>query len=283
MAMAEPTVTGINPPGGLPAGGTPVTISGSNFTLGTTSVTFNGTAAGSVNVTGTLTLTAITPAGSLGPANVVVTTLAGSSAAFSGFTYARVPTISDVVETGQPPGTPARGPTTGGTPITITGADFQVGARVFLGGLPAAAGAEATQVVAISSTQINAVTPLFPLPRHRPGGTSVVVLNPDGQSGSLDPGFDYLLLPAPHINLIFPPDGSAAGGEIITIDGLNFQPGVTVKIDGRNADVDVANTTNNQITVLTPARPSTTTPVVVDVEVTNPDGQSATGGFTYTP
>ena len=165
MAMAEPTVTGINPPGGLPAGGTPVTISGSNFTLGTTSVTFNGTAAGSVNVTGTLTLTAITPAGSLGPANVVVTTLAGSSAAFSGFTYARVPTISDVVETGQPPGTPARGPTTGGTPITITGADFQVGARVFLGGLPAAAGAEATQVVSDQQHADQRRDPLVPLAR----------------------------------------------------------------------------------------------------------------------
>src|SRR5262249_853589 len=151
------------------------------------------------------TLTATTPPGALGPANVVVTTPAGGSAPFRGFTYAPMPTVTSVVVTGTPPGTPARGPTTGGTPLTIPGTDFQLGARVFLGGLPSANGVEATDVLVTPPTQITANTPLFSLPLHRPGGTAVVVLNPDGQSGSLDPGFDYFLGPAPRIIRTTPP------------------------------------------------------------------------------
>ncbi len=44
LYAAAPTVTGVNPGGGPIAGGTAVTISGTNFT-GTTSVLFDGTAA----------------------------------------------------------------------------------------------------------------------------------------------------------------------------------------------------------------------------------------------
>ncbi|HEX8979164.1 MAG TPA: IPT/TIG domain-containing protein, partial [Parasulfuritortus sp.] len=74
---AAPTVTGISPTSGSTAGGTSVTITGTNFT-GATSVTIGGTAATSVTVVNATTITATTPAGSAGAANVAVTTPGGT-------------------------------------------------------------------------------------------------------------------------------------------------------------------------------------------------------------
>jgi hypothetical protein len=86
---APPTVTGISPPSGPTAGGTNVTITGTNFT-GTTGVTFGGLAAFFIIVNSDTSITAITPARSAGPANVQVTTAIGASAlvAAAVFTYA---------------------------------------------------------------------------------------------------------------------------------------------------------------------------------------------------
>ncbi|HEY3323879.1 MAG TPA: IPT/TIG domain-containing protein [Planctomycetota bacterium] len=81
------TVTGISPTHGPALGGTNVTITGSNFASGAT-VNIGPAAATNVVVTNTTSLTAVTPAGNVGAADVVVTnpnstpgTLAG------GFTY----------------------------------------------------------------------------------------------------------------------------------------------------------------------------------------------------
>lgn len=287
MAMTVPTVTATDPTGGPPSGNITVTITGTEFTGSTTSatpptsVTFNGVAATNVDVINSTTLRCTIPPGALGPADVVVTTRAGSSTAFRGFTYALVPRIISVTLTGAPAGTAPRGPTSGDTPITITGENFQPGARVFFGGLPEAGGEEATDVQVFTAFEITARTPVFPVTRHRPGGTVVIVRNPDRQHGSLDPGFDYLLAPTPHISLLDPPNGLAAGNQVVEIVGTNLDPGARVKIDGRNADV--VSQSSRGLSVLTPPRPGTTGSVVVDVELRNPDEQVATGGFTYTP
>ena len=82
-----PTVTAIDPVSGQIAGGTAVTISGTNFVNGAT-VTLGGSAATEIVVTNSTTITAVTPAHAAGAVDVVVTnpdtqygTLAG------GFTY----------------------------------------------------------------------------------------------------------------------------------------------------------------------------------------------------
>ena len=86
--VLAPTVTGVNPSTGPPAGGTAVTISGNNFT-GATAVKFGGNAAGAVSVVSATQITATSPAGT-GTVDVTVTTAGGTSAASGAdqFSYA---------------------------------------------------------------------------------------------------------------------------------------------------------------------------------------------------
>jgi hypothetical protein len=82
-----PTVTAILPVSGPTAGGTSVTITGTNFVTGAT-VTIGGTAATSVAVVSATSITATTPAGTAGAKDVVVTNPDTQSGALTGgFTY----------------------------------------------------------------------------------------------------------------------------------------------------------------------------------------------------
>jgi PGF-pre-PGF domain-containing protein len=79
-----PTFTSISPASGTTAGGTTVTIIGTNL-LGATGVTFGGTAATSYTVDSATQITAVTPAKAAGAVNVVVTTPGGT--ATGAYTY----------------------------------------------------------------------------------------------------------------------------------------------------------------------------------------------------
>lgn len=79
-------VASISPDSGPTAGGTAITISGSKFT-GTTAVTIGGVSATSIVVVNDAKITAVTPAGTAGPANVAITTNAGTVVATVVFTY----------------------------------------------------------------------------------------------------------------------------------------------------------------------------------------------------
>ena len=95
-----PTVTAISPASGLTTGGTPITVNGTNFS-GAISVTVGGVAATSVNVISATVLTAVTPAGSIGPAeSVSVTTPGGTGTLASAFSYyeAGTPSWATVLE-----------------------------------------------------------------------------------------------------------------------------------------------------------------------------------------
>ncbi|MGH6670947.1 MAG: S8 family serine peptidase [Xanthobacteraceae bacterium] len=83
--FATPIVSSISPTNGPPAGGTNVTITGSNFFNGAT-VNFGGDSVGSAFVNGS-TLTATSPAGT-GTVAVTVTSRGGTSTTSVAFTYA---------------------------------------------------------------------------------------------------------------------------------------------------------------------------------------------------
>ncbi|MDO7874420.1 cadherin domain-containing protein [Hymenobacter sp. ASUV-10] len=76
VTLPAPTLTGLSPASG--SVGTSVTLTGTGFTSGST-VSFNGTAASSVNFTSATSLTAVVPTGATS-GNVTVTTTAGTSA-----------------------------------------------------------------------------------------------------------------------------------------------------------------------------------------------------------
>jgi hypothetical protein len=107
ITVPSPSVTGISPTTGTTAGGTTVTISGTNFT-GATAVNFGSLAATSfsVNSNGT-SITAVSPAGVAGTVHVTVTTTNGTSTTSSAdqFTYALM--ISGIVESGNGTGATA--------------------------------------------------------------------------------------------------------------------------------------------------------------------------------
>jgi hypothetical protein len=169
--VASPTVSAIAPGSGSTAGGTAVTISGTNFATGAT-VKFGSGTATSVVVASATSITAVTPAGSVGAVTVTVTNPGAVSGSLAnGFTYVVVPTVSSV--------SPNNGATTGGTAVTITGTNFAAGATVTFGGTAA------TNVVVVSGTSITATTPA-----HAAGAVTVVVIV-NGQSGSLSNGFTY--------------------------------------------------------------------------------------------
>ena len=82
---------------------------------------------------------------------------------------------------------------------------------------------------------------------------------------------------APTVTSISPAQGLAAGGTAITITGTRFVTGATVTLGG-SAATGVTVVSATQITATT----STHAPGTVYATVTNPDGQSGTGGsFAY--
>jgi len=84
-----PILATVSPASGPLAGGTTITLAGSNLT-GATGVTIGGVAATSVNVVNASTVTCVTPAGSAGAKDVVITTPAGSSTLVGAFTHGAV-------------------------------------------------------------------------------------------------------------------------------------------------------------------------------------------------
>ena len=257
-----PTISSLNPTIGYTPGGTPVTVYGSNFRSGAT-VSFGGTAATGVTFVNPGQLTAITPAHAAGAVNVVVTNPDGQTWTLTnGFTYQAppVPTITAV--------NPNTGPTTGNTPVTITGTNFVLGATVTFGGTAA------TGISVVNGTTINAITPA----RGAYGPVNVVVTT-SGGSATLPSGYTYRL-PTPTITSLSPSTGPPAGGTVVTISGTNFAlSGTTVKFGSTPATNVVVGGAGTTITATTPASSIGR----VNVVVTVPDGQTATlpNGFTY--
>jgi hypothetical protein len=145
-----PTVTKVSPASGPVAGGTPVTITGTNYS-GVTAVDFGANAATSFTVNSATSITAIAPAEAAGKVDVTVTTPNGTSALSAKDHYSFTPTVTSV--------SPNAGSKAGGTKVTITGTGFGLGSTTtsFLFGT-----AKATSVNCTTTTECTAVSPAHP-------------------------------------------------------------------------------------------------------------------------
>ncbi len=127
---ATPSVTGVGPAAGPLAGGTSVTITGTNFAA-VSSVMFGSTATSSFTVDNANSITAVTPPEGASSVDVTVTSPGGTSSTNSSdrFAYVVVPAITGV--------TPGSSPMSGGTSVVITGTNLSGATAVDFGGEPA--------------------------------------------------------------------------------------------------------------------------------------------------
>jgi hypothetical protein len=100
LTVANPAVTSVAPAMGPTAGGTPVLITGFNFT-GMSSVDFDGSLA-AFSVLNDNVISATAPPGILGSADVTVTKLGVSNTLLGGYTYAEAPQVDSFVTNGGP-------------------------------------------------------------------------------------------------------------------------------------------------------------------------------------
>ena len=116
-----PTVTGLSTSTATAAGGTSVTITGTNLFRGPTSVWFGSTSATSVNIVSSTQINAVSPPGS-GVVDVAVSTFNGTSAISPAdkFTYVAAPTA------GATSATVAHGSTSNVVPLNVTGSPTSV-------------------------------------------------------------------------------------------------------------------------------------------------------------
>ena len=257
---AAPTISSVSPIGGLPAGGTAITIIGTGFlTTGTTAVDLGGSACGSVVVNSATEITCTTSMRAAGSVNIQVTNPDMQTGTLNGgYAYQDAPVITLV--------SPNGGPIAGGTSITITGTGFLRGASVDFGG------SACTSVAVNSSAQITCT-----ISTHVAGSVDVGVTNSDGQTGTSIGGFTYR--DAPTVTSVAPIGGSVAGGGTLTITGTGFLTTGTTTVDlGGNACSSVVIVSVTEITCTIPGG----TAGSVAITVTNSDMQTGALRSAYT-
>lgn len=246
-----PTVTGVTPNAGPPAGGTAIVIKGSNFT--SASQVLIGNAAVTPVFVDTTTLNAVTPAQAVGAYQVRVKTGSGTSADTPDalFTYTNGPIIDAV--------NPDNGPTTGGTIVVITGKNFAAPLSITFGAFPA------TSFNINSATQITVLSPANPT-----AGPSDIRITKGADVSPVSPKakFNYVSS-TPKITQVTPNSGSTFGGTEITLTGLGLSgaacPG-SVKFGPVAAP---ACTVINDSTITVTSPPNVAGPTVISVTTAN--------------
>jgi IPT/TIG domain len=261
-----PDVTGLSPSHGAAAGGTTVTVFGTNFS-GATVAKFGSTNATSFTVINGSKITATAPTGTAGnTVNVTVTTPSGTSSTAGtddDYTFdIPAPTVSSL--------NPTHGPAAGGTLVTITGTNLTGATGVNFDANPAS-------FTVNNPTKITATAPAGV------GGTTaqVTVTTPGGTSPAKLYAYEVPATPAPVVTGLNPSHGSTAGGTSVTITGLNFTGATAVRFGITYAP----SFTLDSATQITAIAPPGTAGSMVDVAVITGAGASSKTGtgndYTY--
>ncbi len=263
-----PTLTSISPTIGNSAGGSLVTITGTNI-LDTSTAEINGLPCTNPIPNPPLSMTCLTPAfsGGVNPASVAIKN-PGPQTATNGavlFTYKSNFTVDGIALSG--------GAIAGGTHVTISGSGFFPGVTVTFVNPGTGAQAVATNVQVVSANSITADTPPPPSGLVIPGATHVKVTFGLDLSGQLSNGYTYQR--APTVSGTNPTSGTSGGGTSVVISGADFLPSPAVSIGGVNCPVTSSSGTS--ITCETGAHAVGGAPVVV----TNWDTQSSSNNVQY--
>jgi IPT/TIG domain len=250
----------VSPNAGPVAGGTSVTITGTNFT-GATAVKFGSNNAAAFAVTSASSISAVSPAG-IGTVDVTVTTPGGTSSTSptDQFSYVPAPTVTGV--------SPHTGPVGGGTAVTIAGTNLTGATAVKFGSTAA------TSFTVKSTTSIVAV-----LPAETAGQVDVTVTTIGGTS-AISSADVYKFLPT--ITSVIPNGGPKAGGTSVTVTGTGFALGTTATIFafGSTKGTSVSCSSTTTCSVISPAHEVGT--VDVKATVNKQTSSKSTGDqFTY--
>jgi len=277
-----PTITAVTPATGPPAGGTQVSISGTNF-RSPARILFdigdgNPKEAFVVSVSSTQ-IVAITPAinlvtGQTKAADVIVITQAGTSGEqrvvkTGGFTY-QLAVLTPVIRSLQP----TSGPIGGGTRVTIFGDAFQTPVQVFFGAAEA-------QVISVNFDNVIVMSPRGS--DTAPGGSGVVTgpvtvtVRNVGSGTSANSPVSFRYTPKMVITTAGPTEGPFTGGTRIKIDGVGFDDPLAVIVG--TVAAQVISVSGSEVIVQTVGVNLTTcSDVTGPIVVTNTEnGDSATG------
>lgn len=259
-----PTFESLSPSFGALAGGTPLTIKGTNLTPDT-AITLGELPVENLVLVDDETITCTTPAADGGTnAGIIVSNANGQVFELAVFFYVPAPVLTSASpDTGKP---------SGGVEIILQGrgfTEFEAGPNtVMFEGIPA------TNVVTESDVRISCMNPAGL------GPATVTVTNLNGVA-SLPAGFRYF--PPPTLSSVSPAEGTPLGGTPIVLTGSGFtnnSPGAPSVTIGLQSGVNIMVVDDTTITCDTPPGPSGAVPVTV----LNGNGSATIpGGFDYYP
>jgi len=266
-----PTVVGITPIFGPEAGGTEVTITGTDLTDIDT-VTFGGVPATGLTVVSPTELTVLTPAG-VGLVDVVISGPNGTATLQDGFTY--VPAGGGTDEPGTVISfTPTTGPEAGGTSVTIIGTGFTGADSVTFGDTPG------TNFTVVSDNEITVTSPA--------GAGSVEVTVVGAPNGDIVAPAPFVYVPATGggiattVTTVAPTTGPEAGGTSVVIRGSGFNAIDEVRFNGV-AGTGLIVFSDSELVVVTPAGVGQVPITLVDNAPGGSGSVTAPVAFSYIP
>jgi hypothetical protein len=227
-----------------------------------TTVTFGGNPALSLTILSDDTIQVVSPAGPAGSADIVIKNPNNEAGTTCSGCFNYQPPVSLVSVS------PARGPLTGGTPITVTGLGFDNSTIVLVG---SHAALSVTPDALTPATKLTAITPAASLA----GPVDVRLFNSNGVA-SLHGAFTYF--EPLTLTSVAPAGAPLAGGTPLTFKGAGFSGAAPmVTIGGAPVTVTVVDDFT-----LTGVAPPSSNSGPVDVTVSDSDGQvTLSGGFIY--
>lgn len=248
--VRAPVVTAVTPGQGSTAGGTTVTILGTDLG-GASAVQFGDASVAPSQVSATRVV-AVSPAHAAGVVHVRVQTAGGLSATSMADQFVFVsggPIVTGI--------DPTSGPTQGGNAITIAGTGFTGASAVRFG-------TDAVAPYSVTDTRVVVIAPA-----HGAGLVHLRVVTNVGTSPETDADNYTYVSGVPVVTGVSPRSGPVEGGTSVTVTGTGFSGTTAVHFDGTNASI--TSITDTRVVVATPPHAAG----LVHVQVTTRNGTSA--------